>query len=389
MEKTKGKAKQPKEVTSVIEYNGKLYNLLSIDLSSDRLVKEIPYNADEYIRKFDSGDIAGETPTQRTPDQWSRQKKSQLILSLLLNRPIGAILLAKGRSDSTSYARKTIIDGLQRSTAISDYINDRFTLTKDTPPIKCRYKNEDGEIISENFDLAGKKFSKLPKVLQESILEYRLTTYLYDGFTDEELDGIMYCVNNGASFKPFQKMRIVLGSAIMEEIQPVCDSVFWEKAENITAKNDNILGCVIRSLMLLTGYSYNNLGTCEMTKFCEYFTENGNIKDITSLDSLLNQLNGIIHRKMNDDEYTFLTPCFIPHLIMNLNKFNSMENSDDTVYTAFLNDFLSSDSYTEFNTYSQKLASGGGLYSRPMVEKRQAIIDNALDVYMSSIRKTA
>lgn len=73
-----------------------------------------------------------------------------------------------------------------------------------------------------------------------------------DWITYEELDGIMYCVNNGASFKPFQKMRIVLGSAIMEEIQPVCDSVFWEKAENITAKNDNILGCVIRSLILLT-----------------------------------------------------------------------------------------------------------------------------------------
>ena len=387
MEKTK--SKQPKEVTSVIEHNGKLYNLLSIDLSSDRLVKEIPYNIGEYVHKFNDGDIAGETPTQRTPDQWSRQKKSHLILSLLLNRPIGSILLAKGRSDSTSYARKTIIDGLQRSTAISDYINDRFTFTKDTLPIKCRYKNEDGETISENFDLAGKKFSKLPKVLQESILEYRLTTYLYDGFTDEELDGIMYCVNNGASFKPFQKMRIVLGSAIMEEIQPVCDSVFWEKTKNITAKNDNILGCVIRSLMLLTEYNYSNLGTSEMTRFCEHFTENGKIKDIKTLDSLLNQLNGIIHRKMNDDEYTFLTPCFIPHLIMNLNRFNSMEISDDTVYTAFLNDFLSSDSYTAFNSCCQKLASGGGLYSRPMVEKRQAIIDNALDTYMLSARKTA
>ena len=51
--------KHPKEVNSVIEHNGKSYNLLSIDLSSDRLVKEIPYNADEYIRKFDSGEIAG------------------------------------------------------------------------------------------------------------------------------------------------------------------------------------------------------------------------------------------------------------------------------------------------------------------------------------------
>ena len=307
----------------------------------------------------------------------------------MLNRPVGAILTAKGNSDSLNYARKTIIDGLQRSTAMSDYINNRFTFTKDTPPIKCRYRNDDGKIISENFELAGKKFSKLPKVLQESILEYRLTTYLYEGFTDDELDNIMYCVNNGASFKPFQKMRIVLGTAIMEEIQPVCDCVFWEKAENITAKNDNILGCVIRSLMLVTGYDYNNLGTSEMTKFCEHFTENGSIKDITKLNSLFNQLNGIIHRKMNDDEYTFLTPCFIPHLIKNLDKFNSMGIADDTVYTAFLNDFLSSESYTEFNSHCKKIASGGGLYSRSSVEKRQAIFDNALDMYVSSIRKTA
>lgn len=380
---------QPKNDGSAIEINGQMFNLLSIDLASDRLVKEVPYNVGEYIRKYNSGDITGETPRQRTPDQWSRQKKSRFILSLLLNRPVGTIILAQGQDNNSDYAGKTIIDGLQRSTAMKEFLFDRFSFTKDTPPIKCRYKNKDGKIISENFELAGKKFSKLPKVLQESILDYRLTTYIYDGFTDDELDNIMYCVNNGASFKPFQKMRIVLGTTTMEEIQPVCDCVFWEKTENITAKNDNILGCVIRSLMLLTGYSFNNLGTCEMTKFCEHFTENGNIKDIKNLESLFNQLDEIIHRKMQDKEYTFLTPCFIPHLIKNLDKFNSMGIADDTVYTAFLNDFLNSDSYTEFNTHCQKLASGGGLYSRSMVEKRQAIFDNALDMYVSSIRKTA
>lgn len=381
--------KQPKDNNSEIEFDGEIYNLLSIDLASEQLVKEIPYNVGEYIQKFNSGDIAGDTPTQRTPDQWNRQKKSRFILSLLLNRPVGTILLAKGRSDSTSYSRKTIIDGLQRSTAMSEFISDHFSLANDTPPIKCKWKNPDGKTITENFVLAGKKFSRLPKVLQETILEYRLTTYLYDGFTDEELDGIMYCVNNGASFKPFQKMRIVLGSALMEEIQPICDGVFWEKAGTITAKNDNILGCVIRSLMLVTDYNYGSLGTSEMNKFCIYFQENGKIKDIQKLDSLFNQLNGILHKKMNDKEYTFLTPCFIPHLILNLDKFNSTENPDDDIYTAFLNCFLSSDSYSEFNFCCQKLASGGGLYSRSMAEKRQAILDNALYSYISSIRKTA
>ena len=165
MENIKQKATQPKNNNSTIELDGKIYNLLSIDLASNRLVKEVPYNVDEYVRKFNSGNIAGETPTQRTPDQWSRQKKSRLILSLLLNRPIGTIILAQGQNYTSDYAGKTIIDGLQRSTAMTEFLSDRFSFSKDTPPIKCRYKSTDGDIITENFDLAGKKFSKLPMII--------------------------------------------------------------------------------------------------------------------------------------------------------------------------------------------------------------------------------
>lgn len=92
---------------------------------------------------------------------------------------------------------------------------------------------------------------------------------------------------------------------------------------------------------------------------------------------------------MQDKEYTFLTPCFIPHLIKNLCKFNSFGNYDDSIYTAFLNAFLDSSSYAEFNTCCQMLASGGGLYSRSMVDKRQAIIDDALSSYILNAQKTA
>ena len=91
---------------------------------------------------------------------------------------------------------------------------------------------------------------------------------------------------------------------------------------------------------------------------------------------------------MNDEEYSFLTPCNIPHLIKNLYKDNTMENSSGD-YTAFLNYFLSSEDYDEYNRYCCKLASGGGLYSRATVEKRQAIIDTALDEFLSGIRISA
>lgn len=381
--------KKPEQVTSIIEHNGKSYTLMSIDLSANRNVKEIPYNIKEFTEKFDNGDICRDPLIQRTADQWSNAKKSKFILSILLNRPVGTILTAKGRADSKSYTQKTLIDGLQRSTAISDYINNRFALSKDTEPLSCCYRDEDGNIITENFDLAGRKFKALPDVLKEAILEYRLTVYSYEGFSDDELDDIVFCVNNGSSFKPFQKMRTVLGSAMMEYLQPVCDGVLWEKAEGIKAKNDNILGCVVRTLMLLKDYPFKSLSIAEMIKFAEEFSENGSIKEIEQLNSLFNQLDSIIHRQMNDEEYTFLTPCNIPHLIKNLYMYNTTENSSNGNYTAFLNYFLSSEDYAEYNTYCRKLASGGGLYARATVEKRQAVIDNALDKFLSGIRISA
>lgn len=380
--------KKPEQTNSIIEHNGKSFTLMSIDISLNRVIKEIPYNIREYTEKFDNGDICRDPLIQRTDDQWNIRKKSKYILSILLNRPVGTILTAKGRSDSKSYTQKTLIDGLQRSTAISDYINNRFSLSKDTEPLSCCYRDDEGNIITENFDLAGKKFKTLPDVLKEAILEYRLTVYSYEGFSDDELDDIVFCVNNGSSFKPFQKMRTVLGSAMMEYLQPVCDGVFWEKTESINAKSDNILGCVVRTLMLLKEYPYKNLSTAEMISFADKFSDNGSLKDIELIDKLYNQFNDIIHRNIKNEDYSFLTKCSIPHFIANLNYFSSMENLSDKDYTAFIGYFLDSDDYTEFLSFCRS-GSGGSMYSRENTEKRQSVIDNALDKFLSGIRKSA
>ena len=206
-----------------------------------------------------------------------------------------------------SYTQKTLIDGLQRSTAISDYINNHFALSKDTEPLSCCYRDDDGNIITENFDLAGKKFKALPDVLKEAILEYRLTVYSYEGFSDDELDDIVFCVNNGSSFKPFQKMRTVLGSAMMEYLQLVCDGVLWEKAEGIKAKNDNILGCVVRTLMLLKDYPFKSLSTSEMTKFAEEFSENGTPeKDYYSIEEAQHLME--LFNQESEENYKYV--CF-------------------------------------------------------------------------------
>ena len=73
---------------------------------------------------------------------------------------------------------------------------------------------------------------------------------------------------------------------------------------------------------------------------------------------------------------------------MNFYKYTLMENSSFT-YAEFLNSFLKSEDFKEYNSYCCKLASGGGLYARATVEKRQAVIDKALDNFASGIKKSA
>ena len=163
---------------------------------------------------------------------------------------------------------------------------------------------------------------------------------------------------------------------------------------SITAKSDNILGCVIRTLMLYSGYDYNSLSVAEMTAFAKSFTATeSNINFVKEVENLFNQLEMIIHRNVPDEDYSFLTPCTIPHFIMNLDKYNSMDDLKQGDYIAFLNEFLTSDSNSEIymNSYTDfvlrcQSGSGGSMYSRSMSEERQQILDNSLDDYAENLK---
>ena len=83
---------------------------------------------------------------QRREGVWNKSQKSLLIDSLL-----------RGYLINPSYTviengKQYVIDGVQRLSTIADYVEDKFSLSKDLEPIVL-----DGEI----YEIAGKKFSKL------------------------------------------------------------------------------------------------------------------------------------------------------------------------------------------------------------------------------------
>lgn len=368
-----------KKNNNLYEINGQMFTLVE-RIESNTKVREIPYKLKDLVEEIDNELICRDTLIQRTDDQWSRKQKSKLIESILADRPIGSILTALGRSESQSYSITSLIDGLQRTTAIVDYVHNRFSLNKKAKPILCKFYSEDGEIIEHSFEVAGMKFNQLPEPIQNFIYQYRLIIYKYEGFTDDELDDVVYCVNNGKTPTAYQKMRFLLGSENMRSLQPICDSTLWEDNKSCKAKNDSILSCVIRSLMILTQGESVNLGAASMAKFVESDNFDSSVKmsDIKELASLVEQLAEIKYN-MTDEELESLDSCSIPHLLMALKKFNNScdatGTTNDSLFLEMIRAFWGSEEYEQYEEYCSS-GSGASQYSSESVQKRQQIVDS-------------
>lgn len=381
--------------------DGELYTLIGV-AEFQHVIREVPYNVELYVKKVRDGEISRDVLIQRTPDQWTNKNKSRLIESILKNYQIGVILTACGRSDSQCYSVNSLVDGVQRTTALVDYLDNKFALSRDIEPIKCRWKNAHGNIIEETFDISGKKFRHLPPVLQKRILEYKITTYCYENFTDQELDEIVFSTNNGKAPAVFHKMRFALGTENMRLIQPLCNSVLWENVEKCSAKNDSVLGCIIRAFMLCKYNTSNGLSTAAMNKFIADFGNSVKTSDIEKVGNLIEQLAEIT-KDMTDDELQTLDSCNVPHYIANLKYYNSIcnngGNTENKSYLDFFRKFINSSEYAEFTAYKavkddngqkgKKSGSGGTQYSAESVDERQHIIDDFLDEFLEVNFKTS
>ena len=376
--------------------DGELYALIGV-AEFQHVIREFPYNVELYVKKVNNGEISRDVLIQRTPDQWANKNRSKLIEGILKNYQIGVILTACGRSDSQCYSVNSLLDGLQRTTALVDYLGNKFALSRDIEPIKCRWKNAHGNIIDETFDISRKKFRHLPPVLQKRILEYKITTYCYENFTDQELDEIVFTTNNGKSPAPFHKLRFGLGTENMRLIQPLCNSPLWDNVLGCRAKNDGALGCILRTFMLMTGNYSSGLTTGAMAKFVADFENLIKTSKIEQIGKLIEQLAEITEN-MTDDELLMLDCCSVPHYIASLKYYNSIcekgGNPENKSYLDLFRTFIKSKEFSKFSAYKAvkdsngqkgaKSGSGGTQYSSDSVDDRQYIIDCFVEEFFNA-----
>ena len=313
----------------------------------------ISWNARQLSKMMDKGSITFDSAIQRNL-VWDDHRKSLLIHSMLTGYPIPAMYASKD-SETKNYS---MLDGKQRSNAIHDFLNGKFTLT-DIPEVTL----DDGTEI----DINGMYFSGLDEDMQDALNNYSLTIYYFEDITEDEISEMFFRLNFG---KPLSAIELSRSKAKdLKTIQSIgkhdlFTTSLTEKAFEKYTHED----LVIKSYIMLTSDT-----PCLDTKFVRpimettIFTED-NISLLNSVyDRILNTYKTII---ADDSPETgkiskriakrLLTRTHMLS-IMPIVKRSFEENVSDEMFTNWVkNFFCGTKSVTKYNDYNTRCASGSG-----------------------------
>lgn len=339
-------------------------------------------DVEKLCKSMNNGSICFEMAIQRLAGQWSSEQQSLLIDTILRDYKIPAIWIT--RTGTEQFVKNSIIDGSQRLHTIYDYVHDKFKLHKSIQPITLSPDDYDELEREVTIELAGKKFSKLPKILQNIIMDYTIDEIQMFDYTDEQIEEQFYRLNNGALFTKAQKANVALGSDVAEKVQEIEQMDFWDRTGFSVAqrKHAEITACILQCFMLLTGVDYSNFGANEVVKFAKSFSETCRDDDFELLKTLISTLDNCM---LDEDENTkFLKKINIPPLVMCTQMFifyKEREMITDDQFTEFLTNWINSES--EVSGYIENC--GQGSTGKQKVENRITIINDCFKKYIHEI----
>lgn len=107
------------------EYNTNNGGLYPYDpTKADIDIRENPYTVFELKRRCDQKKIILDPDFQRNPNIWTQEQKSKFIESIILNFPLPYWYVKQ-----TKEGNYIVVDGLQRTSAIREFIDNEFKLT--------------------------------------------------------------------------------------------------------------------------------------------------------------------------------------------------------------------------------------------------------------------
>lgn len=338
----------------------------------------ISWNARQLSKMISKGTITFDNAVQRD-FVWDDERKSLLIHSMLEGYPIPPMYAAKD-SETKNYS---MLDGKQRSNAINDFLNGKFTL-KNVPEVTL----EDGTEV----DINGMFFSGLDEEMQDTLSNYSLTIYYFEDITDEQVAELFYRLNNGKALSNIEHIRCTSHS--LNTIQKLgSHELFTTSLTEKAFKKYVHEELVIKSYIMLT-----------FDKPClDKKVVNPTMQNAVLTDEDVNLINSVYDRILNtyktiiaDDstETGKISKRIAKRVITRTHMLSIMpivkrsleENVSDEVFTNWAkNFFCGTKSVTKYEDYNTRCTSGSS--SAEVIKVRLKVIKEDYEKFMKEYNK--
>lgn len=180
------------------------------------------YSALDFSGWKQSGQLEISPRFQRR-EVWSPAAKSYLIDTVILGFPVPPIYMRVVKGQGKKPPIREVIDGQQRITTITEFVENEFALAKN---IQSPYK--------------GMKFDELPQKIKDRVTSYSFICEVFQGISDEEVLSIFSRLNtysvrlnnqelrNGKYFGPFKQSAYALAYSHL---------TFWRNNKIFTETN--------------------------------------------------------------------------------------------------------------------------------------------------------
>lgn len=163
----------------------------------------IPWTAKQVAKMYDNHCLKFDNAIQRG-DVWDNKKRSMFVDSILRGYPVPPIFAIKSEETVKDNRGRDIstfdcIDGKQRSTTMSQFRNNQFSLIGLEP------------IVLENgdeFDLNGLMYDELPEELRDEFDGFSINVIYFSDITEDEVSEMMFRLNNGKPLTNVENARI-------------------------------------------------------------------------------------------------------------------------------------------------------------------------------------
>jgi hypothetical protein len=226
-----------------------------------------------WLKRQDSDEKLNKNISIQRKEVWDSEKKSNLIVSLLLDIPIESLLF-----EETADKKHNVLDGKQRTLTLCAFIDDKFALSP-----KIRVKEIDGT------ELSGLKFSELPESMQSQILEYELSISILRPLDSSDRATVFFMRNQAVSLSKMDLSLVMLGEEAMNEFARLSNHNFMLNKIKLTAparrKHDDL--AILLQYIILKKRPDSGFSGTELMSLCDDIRHGVTAIPTSDLDAIM------------------------------------------------------------------------------------------------------